>query len=315
MKNEFEHISVLLKEIVDFAPQQSHLILDCTLGGGGHSQKLLEKFPNAILYGIDRDKRAISASKENLKNHKNQILLKHASFSDLPRCLEEWGKPNFDYILADIGLSSAQIARSERGFSFMHDGPLDMRMDPERQMITAADVLNNSTENELIKILYDYGEENFCRKIVFAILKERKKKLLNSTRELADLIKSVIPRRFQRPGFHPATLTFQAIRIAVNDELNELQILLKGAPSSIKNEGRLAIISFHSLEDRLVKQQFRKWEKPCICPTDIPYCICGEKPIGKVITKRSVNPSDIETMKNPRSRSAHLRVFSFYKET
>ncbi|MDE0793787.1 MAG: 16S rRNA (cytosine(1402)-N(4))-methyltransferase RsmH [SAR324 cluster bacterium] len=307
---EFEHISVLADQVVDFAPQASQSILDCTLGGGGHSKRLLEKFPAAILYGIDRDAKALIAATESLKNYKEQIRLKQASFSELSECLEYWGKPRFDYILADIGLSSEQLARPERGFSFMNEGPLDMRMDPDRQHLTAADLVNTSSEHELLKILRDYGEERFARKIVSTILVERENKPFETTKELADMVSSVIPRRFQKPGFNPATLTFQALRIAVNDELNELGILLKEAPSRLKPDGRLAIISFHSLEDRMVKHQFRKWENPCVCPTDLPYCICGEKPLGRVITRRPVNATAKETAENPRSRSAHLRVFS-----
>ena len=307
---EFEHISVLADQVVDFAPQASQSILDCTLGGGGHSKRLLEKFPAAILFGIDRDAKALNAAAESLKNYKEQIRLKQASFSELSECLEYWGKPRFDYILADIGLSSEQLARPERGFSFMHEGPLDMRMDPDRQHLTAADLVNTSSEHELLKILRDYGEERFARKIVSTILVERENKPFETTKELADMVSSVIPRRFQKPGFNPATLTFQALRIAVNDELNELGILLKEAPSRLKPDGRLAIISFHSLEDRMVKHQFRKWENPCVCPTDLPYCICGEKPLGRVITRRPVNATAKETAENPRSRSAHLRVFS-----
>jgi len=313
MKMEFEHISVLADQVVDFAPQASQSILDCTLGGGGHSKRLLEKFPAAILYGIDRDAKALNAAAESLKNYKEQIRLKQASFSELPACFEHWGEPHFDYILADIGLSSEQLARPERGFSFMYEGPLDMRMDPDRQNLTAADLLNNSSEHELLKILRDYGEERFARKIVSTIITEREIKPFETTKELADLVSNVIPRRFQKPGFNPATLTFQALRIAVNDELTELEVLLKEVQPRLKPEGRLAIISFHSLEDRMVKHQFRKWENPCVCPTDLPYCICGEKPLGRVITRRPVNATAKETAENPRSRSAHLRVFSLSK--
>tara|TARA_B100000929_G_scaffold147512_1_gene116883 strand:- start:1986 stop:2936 length:951 start_codon:yes stop_codon:yes gene_type:complete len=315
MKMEFEHISVLAEEVVDFAPQTTQTILDCTLGGGGHSRRLLEKFPEANLYGIDRDAKALSASVDGLKNYKGQIRLEQASFSELPERFANWGVPQFDYILADIGLSSEQLARPKRGFSFMHEGPLDMRMDPDRQHLTAADLVNKSSEHELLKILRAYGEERFARKIVSTILAEREKKLFETTKELADMVSDVIPRRFQKPGFNPATLTFQALRIAVNDELNELGALLKEAPSLFKQDGRLAIISFHSLEDRMVKHQFRKWENPCVCPTNLPYCICGEKPLGRVLTRRPVNASAKEAAENPRSRSAHLRVFSFSEIT
>ena len=313
MKMQFEHISVLTQEVVDFAPESTQTILDCTLGGGGHSRCLLENFPDAKLYGIDRDELAVKASAERLKTYEKQTKLGQASFSELPEFFAECGEPEFDYILADLGLSSEQLARAERGFSFLREGPLDMRMDPDRQQITAAHLVNNSSEQELLKILRNFGEERFARKIVGKILEFRGKNPLKTTKELAQLVSSVIPRRLQKQGFNPATLTFQALRIAVNDELQELEVLLKQIPSRLKKDGRVAIISFHSLEDRIVKHQFRKWENPCVCPTDLPYCICGEKPRGRVLTRRPVNATKKEVADNTRSRSAHLRVFSFEK--
>ena len=313
MKMQFEHISVLTQEVVDFAPESTQTILDCTLGGGGHSRCLLENFPDAKLYGIDRDALAVKASAERLKTYEKQTKLGQASFSELPEFFAECGEPEFDYILADLGLSSEQLARAERGFSFLREGPLDMRMDPDRQQITAAHLVNNSSEQELLKILRNFGEERFARKIVGKILEFRGKNPLKTTKELAQLVSSVIPRRLQKQGFNPATLTFQALRIAVNDELQELEVLLKQIPSRLKKDGRVALISFHSLEDRIVKHQFRKWENPCVCPTDLPYCICGEKPRGRVLTRRPVNATKKEVADNPRSRSAHLRVFSFEK--
>jgi 16S rRNA (cytosine1402-N4)-methyltransferase len=188
-----------------------------------------------------------------------------------------------------------------------------MRMDRDRQQITAAHLVNNSSEQELLNILRNFGEERFARKIVGKILEFREKKLLKTTKELAQLVSSVIPRRLQKQGLNPATLTFQALRIAVNDELQELEVLLKQIPSRLKKDGRVAVISFHSLEDRIVKHQFRKWENPCVCPTYLPYCICGEKPRGLVLTRRPVNATKKEVTDNPRSRSAHLRVFAFEK--
>ena len=313
MKMQFEHISVLTQEVVDFAPESTQTILDCTLGGGGHSRCLLENFPDAKLYGIDRDALAVKASAERLKTYEKQTKLGQASFSELPEFFAECGEPVFDYILADLGLSSEQLVRAERGFSFLREGPLDMRMDPDRQQITAAHLVNNSSEQELLKILRNFGEERFARKIVGKILEFRGKNPLKTTKELAQLVSSVIPRRLQKQGFNPATLTFQALRIAVNDELQELEVLLKQIPSRLKKDGRVALISFHSLEDRIVKHQFRKWENPCVCPTDLPYCICGEKPRGRVLTRRPVNATKKEVADNPRSRSAHLRVFSFEK--
>ncbi|HBL54482.1 MAG TPA: 16S rRNA (cytosine(1402)-N(4))-methyltransferase RsmH [Candidatus Lambdaproteobacteria bacterium] len=313
MKTQFEHVSVLLEEVVDFAPEATQAILDCTLGGGGHSKRLLEKFPEATLFGIDRDGFAVKASTECLQRYTAQTRLNQANFSDLPSIFSKLGEPLFDYIVADIGLSSEQLARPERGFSFMQEGPLDMRMDPDHQQITAANLLNNAGEQELISILRNYGEERFARKIVGKILASRHIKPLESTTELTELISSSIPRKLQKKGLNPATLTFQALRIAVNNELQELEDLLKQAPLRIKSGGRLAVISFHSLEDRIVKQQFRKWENPCVCPTDLPYCICGKKSLGRVLTRRPVNASKKEVADNPRSRSAHLRVFAFEK--
>ena len=313
MKTQFEHISVLSQEVVDFAPESTQTILDCTLGGGGHSKRLLEKFPDAKLYGIDRDRLALKAAAKRLKTYEEQTRLSQASFSELPTFFTMHGGPLFDYILADIGLSSEQLVRPERGFSFLQEGPLDMRMDPDRQQITAAYLVNNSSEHELLKILRNYGEGRFARKIVGTILAVRETKPFETTRELAELVGKVIPKRLQKQGFNPATLTFQALRIAVNNELQELSVLLEQVPARLKPNGRLSIITFHSLEDRIVKHQFRKWENPCVCPTDLPYCICGEKPLGRVLTRRPVKTSKNEVADNPRSRSAHLRVFALDK--
>ena len=234
MKMQFEHISVLTQEVVDFAPKSTQTILDCTLGGGGHSRCLLENFPDANLYGIDRDALAVKAAAERLKTYEKQTKLCQASFSELPEFFAECGEPVFDYILADLGLSSEQLARAERGFSFLREGPLDMRMDPDRQQITAGHLVNNSSEQELLKILRNFGEERFAKKIVGKILEFREKNPLKTTKELAQLVSSVIPRRLQKQGFNPATLTFQALRIAVNDELQELEVLLKQIPSRLK---------------------------------------------------------------------------------
>jgi len=313
MKTQFEHISVLSQEVVDFAPESTQTILDCTLGGGGHSKRLLEKFPDAKLYGIDRDRLALKAAAKRLKTYEEQTRLSQASFSELPTFFTKHGGPLFDYILADIGLSSEQLVRPERGFSFLQEGPLDMRMDPDRQQITAAYLVNNSSEHELLKILRNYGEVRFARKIVGTILTVRETKPFETTRELAELVGKIIPKRLQKQGFNPATLTFQALRIAVNNELQELSVLLEQVPARLKPNGRLSIITFHSLEDRIVKHQFRKWENPCVCPTDLPYCICGEKPLGRVLTRRPVKTSKNEVADNPRSRSAHLRVFALDK--
>ena len=310
MKPYYRQISVLQKEVVDYAPPSPQTILDCTLGGGGHSKKLLEKYPKACLYGIDRDYIAVKAADQRLKNFKKQTCLIHASFSELPSLMNKWGYRIFDYIIADIGVSSEQISCPERGFSFLNEGPLDMRMDPERQHLTAENIVNNATEHELVNILRNFGEERYARKIVSTIMAERRKKKFRSTLELAELVKNVIPIRMRKRGFNPATKSFQALRIAVNNELQELTTLLEHAPTFLKHSGRMAVISFHSLEDRIVKQMFRKLENPCVCPTDLPYCVCGGIPMGKVLTRRQVKASKEEIAKNPRSRSAHLRVFT-----
>ena len=310
MKPHFRHIAVLQKEVVDYAPHSPQTILDCTLGGGGHSKILLEKYPKACLYGIDRDSTAVKAAEQKLQNFRKQTCLINASFSELPSLIDKWGNPIFDYIIADIGVSSEQISCSERGFSFLNEGPLDMRMDPERQNLTAENIVNNANEHELVHILRNFGEERYARKIVSTILAERRKKKFRTTLELAELVKNVIPNKMRKRGFNPATKTFQALRIAVNNELKELTTLLEHAPTFLKHSGRIAIISFHSLEDRIVKQKIRKWENPCVCPTDIPYCVCGGIPLGKVLTRRQVKASKEEIAKNPRSRSAHLRVFT-----
>tara|TARA_B100000686_G_scaffold354248_1_gene463477 strand:+ start:825 stop:1769 length:945 start_codon:yes stop_codon:yes gene_type:complete len=310
MNPYYRHITVLQKEVVDYAPKSTQTILDCTLGGGGHSHSLLEKYSKAFLYGIDRDSIAVKASERRLQNFSKQTRLIHASFSELNAFSDKWDNPSFDYIIADIGVSSEQLSCPERGFSFIHEGPLDMRMDPKRQNITAEKIVNNANEHELVNILRNFGEERYARKIVSTILAERRKKDFRTTLELAGLVNNVIPNKMKKKGFNPATKTFQALRIAVNNELQELISLLEQAPKLLKNSGRLAVISFHSLEDRMIKQQFRKWENPCVCTTDLPYCVCGEIPLGKVITRRRVKASKEELAKNPRSRSASLRVFA-----
>ena len=220
--------------------------MDCTLGGGGHSLSLLRKHPKAFLYGIDKDSIAVKAADQNYKISGNKPRLIHASFSELPDLIDKWGNPDFDYIIADIGVSSEQLSSPERGFSFINEGPLDMRMDPDRQQFTAENIVNKANEHELVSILRNFGEERYARKIVSTILFERRKKTFRTTLELAELVKNVIPNKMKKKGFNPATKTFQALRIAVNDELQELTSLLENIPSFLKPSGRLAIISFHS---------------------------------------------------------------------
>ncbi|MBF0286556.1 MAG: 16S rRNA (cytosine(1402)-N(4))-methyltransferase RsmH [SAR324 cluster bacterium] len=306
-----QHIPVLQQEIQDYAPQHTKTVLDCTLGAGGHSEALLTRFNQAMLVAIDRDPAALNTAKKRLHPHRLRTQFHHSSFSTLSPILGSM-QCEFDYIIADIGISSLQLNQSERGFSFMQDGPLDMRMNPEMDCPTADYWINEATQEELANIFQKFGEERFARKIAHGIVEKRKIKKFSSTQQLAEYVKSLIPRRFQRQGFHPATLVFQALRIAVNDELQELESLLETAIKYLNTKGRLAVISFHSLEDRLVKHQFRQWEDPCTCPKDLPYCVCNSSPLGKQITKRPICPSSQEILKNPRSRSAKLRIFEYH---
>ena len=307
----FRHIPVLAKEVLEIAPLQIEHILDCTLGGGGHSRLLLERFPKAHLYAIDRDRMALAAAKKNLSAFSQRCHFQHSSFAELAGWLIAWEK-QFDFVFADIGMSSEQLARPERGFSFLRDGPLDMRMDPENQTQTAKHCLQNLAQHELTKIFQEYGEEKFAYKIAKAIVAAREKTPFQTTTQLADFVTSQIPKRFHKPHFHPATRIFQALRIAVNAELEELEALLQTIPPYMAAQGRFAVISFHSLEDRRVKQTFRLWEDPCLqCSKELPYCICGKSSLGKGMKRKPLIAQQQEIAQNPRSRSAKLRAFEF----
>ncbi len=313
--SDFHHIPVLLHEVLEQVPEAADALLDCTLGGAGHSLALLDHLPEAQLRGIDRDPNAVAAATERLQaRFPERIKTRQAKFSELQAYLALW-RLKYDFVLADVGVSSEQLSRGARGFSFMENGPLDMRMNPEESVPTAAQLLERTREAELRKWLKVYGEERFAPQIAKAIVEQRSQRPLQTTQELAELVHRVIPKRFHKPHFNPATLTFQALRIVVNRELRELELLLELIPSFLKENGRLAIISFHSLEDRLVKQTFRTWEAPCTCPPKLPYCVCGLKPRGRVLTRRPVTASDEEMKANPRSRSAKLRVFEFHSES
>ena len=306
----YRHVPVLASEILEYAPEDPKTFLDCTVGGGGHSRQLLERFPDLKLYGIDRDAAAIQASTEKLRPFSERVELHQSRFSELESWLIQWNR-RFDYVLADVGVSSEQLASAERGFSFLEEGPLDMRMDRDRQTLTAGQLLAKSNENKLRKLLKTYGEEPNSAKIARTLTGAKNQEGLKTTTQLANLVSRTIPRRFHKHGFHPATRTFQALRIAVNQELEELEMLLEILPRFMSPCGRLAVISFHSLEDRRVKQTYRKWANPCSCPPDLPYCICGLKPLGKVLTKRPRTAGEREIRENPRSRSAKMRIFEF----
>lgn len=302
-----KHIPVLKQEILDQAPPTCETILDCTLGGGGHSLALLHRFPQAKLVAVDRDSLILQRVRGRFSQFVPPPTFYHARFSQLPTLLKPSWK--FDYVLADIGVSSFQLDEQERGFSFIQDGPLDMRMDSESSGADAQWWVNEASEKELARIFLQYGEERFAYKIAHRIVKARAEAPFDSTGKLAEFVAAVIPRKFHKKKIHPATLVFQALRIAVNEELEELQKLLDGVMPYVRSGGRLAFVSFHSLEDRIIKRQFRKWESPCECPRDLPQCVCGLLPLGKQIVKRPIQASSEEIQANPRSRSAKLRVF------
>ncbi|MNK61136.1 Ribosomal RNA small subunit methyltransferase H [compost metagenome] len=300
----FHHVSVLLEEVLDLLhPAPGGRFLDGTVGGAGHAAALLERVgPEGFLYGIDQDPAALAVAEERLSRLGSNFELRRGNFADV---LPEWDLPPLTGILLDLGVSSHQLDTAERGFSFRHEGPLDMRMGDEGP--SAADLVNGLPERELVDILFRYGEERQSRAIARAILKRRTDQPFRTTRELADVIERVIPA-YKAGGIHPATRTFQALRIAVNRELDVLTQVLPAAISKLAPGGRLAVISFHSLEDRIVKTVFRDMAKTCVCPPKLPICVCGTVPQVKVITSKPVEASEDEVRANPRSRSAKLRV-------
>jgi 16S rRNA (cytosine1402-N4)-methyltransferase len=302
----FRHEPVLVQEIVDLVPAGARVIVDATLGGGGHSEFLLERFPAAELFGSDRDAEAVRAARERLAPFAGRVLLKNLRFSQIHHHVL---LGTVDFLLADLGVSSHQLGTPERGFSFSADGPLDMRMDPSQAGPTAADLINDSSGDELRDWLNEFGEERFTPRIVQAILRARKEGRIETTGQLARLVADAVPARFHRQGYHPATQVFQALRIVVNSELQELEALLDHAPDLLAPKGRVAVIAFHSLEDRIVKDRFRLWENPCVCPPDLPRCVCGRKPLGRRLTRKPVTAGPAEVACNPRSRSAKLRAF------
>ncbi len=301
------HKPVLLNEVVDYLINDPEgMYVDGTVGRGGHSEVLARVIcPEGRLICIDRDPDAINAAKKRLAPLGDCIKILKANYAYMEGVLDELGIKEVNGILLDLGMSSEHIENSGRGFSFLRDEPLDMRMDPE-DPIKAKDLINNLSETELVKIIREYGEEKRARHIVKAIIRERKKAPIKSSLQLANIISSLFAKRHRKR--HPATKTFQALRIAVNKEIENLKLFLEKAPDLLKKGGRLAIISYHSLEDRLVKHCMIRWEDPCTCPPEIPYCICGKRPIMKRITKKGIKPSNIEVQYNPRARSAILRV-------
>lgn len=305
----FSHVSVLLYECIEALNiRDGYTYVDCTAGGGGHSLEIAKRMgPNSRLICFDRDKNAIAAATERLHEYLDRVTFVNDNFSSLDNVIREFGIDNLGGVLADLGCSSHQFDTPERGFSYMHDAPLDMRMDTDSPL-TAYDVVNGYSEYDLRKIIYDYGEERFAPKIASAICKRRSESPIKTTHELTNVIKSAIPAKARAEGPHPAKRTFQAIRIEVNAELDAIKPLIESASQALVPGGRIAIISFHSLEDRLVKQAYKALAEGCTCPKDFPVCICGKKPIVKEITKKPILPSEGELQSNPRSRSAKLRV-------
>jgi 16S rRNA (cytosine1402-N4)-methyltransferase len=302
----FQHIPVLLDEVLDFLRGGTGFVVDATLGGGGHAEAILRRLPAVELFGCDRDPSAVQAARERLAPFGDRCLVKVLPFSQLHHYVL---LGTVDMLLADLGVSSPQLDEAPRGFSFTQDGPLDMRMNPETDGVTAADLVNQADEEQLRQWFHEYGEERFTPAIVRAILRERRKAPILTTGALSRLVAEAVPARFHKKGYHPATQVFQALRIAVNRELDELETLLEHIPALLAPGGRAAVIAFHSLEDRLVKERFRFWEHPCRCPPDLPRCVCGAVPLGRRLTKKPVTPSAGEIARNPRARSAKLRVF------
>lgn len=307
---DFKHISVLLDETIDGLDiKPDGIYVDGTLGGGGHSYEILKRLsPKGRLIGIDQDGEALKAAGERLKEFENQITLVRSNYCEIDKVLKELNVEKVDGILLDIGVSSYQLDNLERGFSYKSDAPLDMRMDT-RQELTAADVVNTYSENELFKIIKDYGEDKFAKNIAKHIVLARKEKPLETTKELSEVIKRAIPMKVQAKGGHPAKKTFQAIRIEVNQELTVLKESIDKMIDLLKPNGRICIITFHSLEDRIVKTKFRENENPCTCPPNFPVCVCGKKSKGKVITRKPIIPSEEEIEENKRAKSSKLRIF------
>ena len=307
---EFQHISVLLNETVDsLSVHPGGVYVDGTLGGGGHSLEIAKRLGGeGTLIGIDRDEAAVSAAGARLSQFGETVRIVQGNYSSMPEIVKDLGYAKVDGIVLDLGVSSYQLDEAERGFSYMHDASLDMRMD-RRETRTAADLINTASERELFRIIRDYGEERFAQNIAKHIVERREEKPIETTGELVEIIRASIPMKLQKSGGHPAKRTFQAIRIELNGELSALEESLDGMIDLLNDGGRLSVITFHSLEDRIVKAAFRRNENPCTCPPGFPVCVCGKKPKGRVLTRKPLLPSQEETEENPRAKSAKLRVF------
>jgi len=298
----------LLKECIEgLNIKKGGIYVDGTIGGAGHSKEIARFMGDGTLIGIDQDINAINAARDRLKDYGDHVKLVNDNFKNMKSIVQSLGIEKVDGILLDLGVSSHQLDEEERGFSYMKDAALDMRMDRSNPL-TAEIIVNQWSEEEIHNIIKEYGEERWAKRIAEFIVKERQKNKITSTLQLVDIIKSAIPASARREGPHPAKRTFQALRIAVNDELGILEKAIKDGVDLLKPEGRICIITFHSLEDRIVKNTFSKLEKPCTCPPRIPQCICGQVPVVRIVTRKPVIPGEKELAENPRSRSAKLRV-------
>ena len=305
---EFHHVSVLLDEcIAGLNIKPDGIYVDGTLGGAGHSSRIAALLTTGRLIGIDRDPIALEAAAKRLEPYKDRVTLVHSNFSEIAKVLSQLGISGVDGILLDLGVSSPQLDDGERGFSYMVDAPLDMRMD-SGDARDAGFIVNNYSCEELKKILYEYGEERYAPQIAAAICRRREEKPIATTLELVDIIRSAMPASALREKQHPAKRSFQAIRIAVNDELNSVAKVMEDAIPLLNPGGRLAVITFHSLEDRIVKNAMASAAKGCTCPPSFPVCVCGKKPQVKIITRKPIVSGEEELERNPRARSAKLRI-------
>lgn len=307
---DFKHVSVLLKETIEGLNIKSDgTYVDCTLGGAGHSSEIAAKLSgNGRLIGIDQDEAAIETAGKRLEPFKDRVTIVRSNYSELKNILSEHAPEGVDGIMADLGVSSYQLDCIERGFGYKNDAPLDMRMD-QRQTLTAADIVNDYDEMELFRIIRDYGEDKFAKNIAKHIVAARNEKRIETTFELNEIIKASIPAKCREKGGHPSKRTFQAIRIECNRELEVLRDTIDDMIDCLKPGGRLCIITFHSLEDRIVKLTFKQAENPCTCPPSFPVCVCNKKPKGFVVTRKPILPTQGEMEINSRSKSAKLRIF------
>ncbi len=308
---EFNHTSVLLNETIEeLHIKPDGIYVDGTLGGGGHAYEVCKRLgEQGRFVGIDQDADAICAASKRLEEFKDKVTIVRSNYSNMKQVLSELGITKVDGIVLDLGVSSFQLDTPERGFTYrVEDAPLDMRMD-DRQTLTAKEIVNTYSEMELFRIIRDYGEDRFAKNIAKHIVAEREKNPIETTGQLNAIIRGAIPKKVQVTGGHPSKRTYQALRIELNHELDVLQDNLDTMIDLLKNEGRICIITFHSLEDRIVKSNFKKNENPCTCPSNFPVCVCGNKSKGHVVSRKPILPSDEELEKNTRSKSAKLRVF------